>query len=156
MREGLPPGRLVACGLLIMASWLPWFSLGVVQSLGELYIYQSSPSPEVGWFGTLGIWEFTLPNWFVAVAALFVALLALMAMTPNTVVPRWLPLAFAAYAFLHLVCIVLVAQLGKPSSGSPIALGEGWWLAFLASLCVLFSLLRKRMKPVPLKSPEEV
>ena len=143
MSEGLPPGR-IACGLIIVASWLPWFSLGVVQSLGELYVYQSAQSPEVGWFGALGAWDIALPNWFVAVAALFVILFALMALAPNTVVPRWLPLASAIYAFLHLAGIALVAQLGKPTGSISVTLDEGWWLAFLSSLCVLFSLLRRR------------
>ena len=141
---------------MIVACWLPWFSLGAVKSLGEVFVFQSPQSPEVGWFGEVGGWGVTLPNWFVAVAAAFVVLLALMALAPDTIVPRWLPLLFAVYAFLHLVCIVLVVQLGKSDPGTTVSLDEGWWLAFLSSLCVLFSLLRKRERPVPVKSPEEV
>jgi len=132
----------VAAAVVFVASFLPWgtfrgapaFPFGNSPLAGmELSVTSSA------WNGSISAPGLGLPNWLVVVAALAVAATAWLKATAAWVPPAALPMALAAYGFLHASWwIVAVGVAGKAS------VGVGSLLTGLAFTGMLVALVRRR------------
>lgn len=160
MRSGLPVTALTACGLAVLAAFLPWITLqgtfhvtstsvqgaplGVSQSLADAFAKTLGPMiiTANGWNGNVSLIGIPLPTWLVPAAALFVAALALMGLAPNTRVPRGLPLFFCCFGLMQLILLGAISVAsGQDGKGT---LEAGWYVALFAFLWMLGALIRER------------
>lgn len=161
MRSGLPVMALTACGLAILAAFLPWAivtayippsMLDPVAAIGhttgaklaEMTGLQLGPFTLTftGWDSSTSVLGAGIPAWLAPAAAIFVAALLLLRLAPNTSVPRWLPLAFCAFGIGHLVVFGLQVLFPAPKDTG--SLEVGWYLALFAFLWMLGALIRDR------------
>lgn len=166
MRRGLPVGVMIACGLAVLAAFLPWATVSAYlppsmldpvaaighttgAKLAELTGLKLGPFTltYTGWDGSTSVFGSGIPAWLAPAAALFVAGLMLLRLAPDTRVPGWLPLAFCACGIGHLAVFgLLILHPAPKSTGS---LDVGWYVALFAFILMLRSLIRDRALTLP-------
>ena len=128
MRSILPLGSLLACGVGLVAAFLPWGSFRL-----QAFDGQSVTVTLNAWNGNLSLLGLTIPNWMVAISLLAIGTAVVLREIAIWEAPRALCIALSSYGFVHMTLYLVV--LG--AQGTQASIGAGTFLMLLAAAALL-------------------